>query len=334
MISIVVPCHNEGSNVSFLYQRVRDVFAGLDEDWELICVNDGSKDDTLDRLLALAASDCRARVIDLSRNFGKEAAMTAGLDFARGDAVIPLDADLQDPPEVIPELIAKWREGYDVVNAIRTSREGETWLKRFTAHHFYRTINRMSHVHIPEDTGDFRLISRMALDALKQLPERRRFMKGLFAWVGFRSATIRYQRAPRHAGVTNWNYWKLWNFALEGVTSFSTAPLKIATYLGLTVSALGFAYAATIAFLKIIFGNPVAGYSSIMVSILVLGGVQLVSLGIIGEYIGRIYDESKQRPIYLVRKAFSQSTAASSSDTPDLNHETICTAQAVTPAAP
>ncbi len=301
LISIIVPFHNEAENIQSLHDRLAAVLDAGTDSWELVCVNDGSRDDTLPRLIALSQRDARVRVIDLSRNFGKEAALTAGLDFARGDAVIPLDADLQDPPEVIPALIAKWREGFEVVNAVRSSREGDGPVKRATAHAFYRVINRMSQVDIPADTGDFRLISRPALDALKRLPERRRFMKGLFAWVGFRTATITYDRAPRHAGTTTWNYWKLWNFAIEGITSFSSAPLRLASYLGFGVSVFAFIYAIITIFNKLVYGNPVKGYPSLLVAVLFLGGVQLLALGVLGEYLGRLYEESKQRPIYLVR---------------------------------
>lgn len=300
-ISIVVPFHNEAENVASLHARLCAVLDAGPDPWELVCVNDGSRDDTLSRLTSLAATDPRVRVIDLSRNFGKEAALTAGLDHARGEAVIPLDADLQDPPEVIPQLIAKWREGFDVVNAVRATREGDGPMKRMTAHGFYRVMNRLSQVDIPADTGDFRLISRPALDALKRLPERRRFMKGLFAWVGFRTAAVTYHRAPRHAGNTTWNYWKLWNFALEGITSFSSAPLRLASYLGFAVSVLAFIYAIVTIFDKLVYGNAVKGYPSLLVAVLFIGGVQLLALGVIGEYLGRLYEESKQRPIYLIR---------------------------------
>jgi glycosyltransferase involved in cell wall biosynthesis len=272
--------------------------------WEMVCINDGSKDDTLEQLLALHQKDSRVVVIDLSRNFGKEAALTAGLDNARGDCAIPLDADLQDPPELIPELLAKWREGYDVVNAVRLSRDGESWLKRASAHAFYRVINRMSDVDIPADTGDFRLLSRPVLEAIKTLPERRRFMKGLFAWVGFRTANVYYHREARYAGSTNWNYWRLWNFAVEGITSFSQVPLQLAAYLGFFVSLLAFLYAIWLVISTLVYGNSVKGYPSMMVTLLFLGGVQLMALGVIGEYLGRIYEESKQRPVYLVRRVW------------------------------
>ncbi len=275
--------------------------------WEMVCINDGSKDDTLDRLLALHDLDPRVVVIDLSRNFGKEAALTAGLDHALGDCAIPLDADLQDPPELIPELLAKWKEGYDVVNAVRLTRKGETWLKRATSYAFYRFINRMSEVPIPADTGDFRLLSRPVLDALKMLPERRRFMKGLFAWVGFRTIDVHYHREPRLSGKTTWNYWKLWNFAIEGITSFSRVPLQLAAHLGLAVSILAFLYAAYLIIGTLVYGNPVKGYPSMMVTLLFLGGVQLIALGVIGEYLGRIYEETKGRPVYLIRGSTTKS---------------------------
>ena len=303
-VSIIIPCHNEAGNLATLYARVRAVMDPSGESWEMICVNDGSSDDTLLQLIALHRQDPRIRVIDLSRNFGKEAALTAGLDAARGEAAIPLDADLQDPPELIPDLLAHWREGFDVVNAVRLSRDGESWIKRASAHLFYRIINRLSDVEIPPDTGDFRLLSRPVLDTLRTLPERRRFMKGLFAWVGFRSTNIYYHRAPRHTGKTTWNYWRLWNFAVEGITSFSQVPLQIAAYLGVLVSLLAFLYALWLVASTLIYGNPVKGYPSIMVTLLFLGGVQLMALGVIGEYLGRIYEESKQRPVYLIRQVW------------------------------
>ncbi len=302
-VSLIVPCHNEAENLSTLYERVRNVMESTGKTWEMVCINDGSKDDTLDRLLALHDLDPRVVVIDLSRNFGKEAALTAGLDHAVGDCAIPLDADLQDPPELIPELLAKWKEGYDVVNAVRLTRKGETWLKRATSYAFYRFINRMSDVPIPADTGDFRLLSRPVLDALKMLPERRRFMKGLFAWVGFRTIDVHYHREPRLSGKTTWNYWKLWNFAIEGITSFSRVPLQLAAHMGLAVSILAFFYAVYLIIETLVYGNPVKGYPSIMVTLLFLGGVQLIALGVIGEYLGRIYEETKGRPVYLIRNA-------------------------------
>lgn len=310
MISLIIPCHDEADNIAALHERVCAVMNEIGEPWEMLCVNDGSRDDTLERLLALHREDPRVVVIDFSRKFGKEAALTAGLDHACGDAAIPLDADLQDPPELIPELLAKWREGFEVVNAVRITRDGESWFKRSSAHLFYRVINRLSNVDIPPDTGDFRLISRPALEALKQLPERRRFMKGLFAWVGFRSANVYYHREPRHAGKTKWNYWRLWNFAVEGITSFSQVPLQLASYLGFTVSFLALLYAAWLIIQTLVYGNSVKGYPSMMVTLLFLGGIQLMALGVIGEYLGRIYEESKQRPVYLVRQAWGNGPGA------------------------
>jgi glycosyltransferase involved in cell wall biosynthesis len=249
---------------------------------------------------SLHVEDPRVSVVDLSRNFGKEIALTAGIDHARGDAVVLIDADLQDPPEVISELVKAWRDGHDVVYGKRISREGETLVKRATAHVFYRLIQHLSYVRIPEDTGDFRLLSRRAVDALKLLREQHRFMKGLFAWVGYSQHAVPYRRDPRFAGQTKWNYWRLWNFALEGITSFSSAPLKLSTYFGLIVAATAFLYGAWIIMKTLLFGEIVRGYPTLMVTVLFLGGAQLVAIGIVGEYIGRMFDESKNRPLYLL----------------------------------
>jgi glycosyltransferase involved in cell wall biosynthesis len=242
------------------------------------------------------------QAIRLSRNFGKELALTAGLDAADADAVILIDADLQDPPELIPEFIARWREGHDVVFGTRLARDGESWLKRASAAAFYRVMGRLSSTPIPADAGDFRLLSRRAVDALRGLRERHRFMKGLFAWVGFRQCELPFRRDPRMAGRSKFNYWKLWNFALEGITSFSTVPLRLATYVGLLTALLAFGYGAWILLKTLLWGDPVAGYPSLMSVMLFLGGVQLVALGIIGEYLGRLFDEVKQRPLYLVQE--------------------------------
>lgn len=266
-------------------------------------------DGTIEELVKIHEKDERFSVIQLSRNFGKEAALTAGLDLARGRAAIPLDADLQDPPEVIPELVSKWKQGYEIVNAVRSQRDGETFIKKATAHAFYRLINKMSRVEIPYDTGDFRLISRPALDALKNISERRRFMKGLFAWVGFKTTHVMYKREPRFAGNTNWNYWKLWNFAIEGITSFSQVPLQLATYFGFAVALGAFIYGLWIIFQTIFYGNTVHGYPSMMVTMLFLGGAQLMAIGVIGEYIARIHDETKARPVYIVRQSWRSSNA-------------------------
>jgi glycosyltransferase involved in cell wall biosynthesis len=270
----------------------------LSADCEIVYVNDGSQDGTL--LTVTGFGDPRVAVIDLSRNFGKEVAMTAGLDHSCGDAVIVIDADLQDPPELIPELIAKWQDGFDVVYARRTVRDGESFLKKTTAGLFYRAIQFLSRIKIPQDTGDFRLLSRRAVDALKQLREQHRFMKGLFTWIGYPQIAVYYRRDRRFAGRTKWSYWRLWNFALEGITSFSIGPLKIATYMGLLTAFGAFSYAAFVIYKTVAYGEPVRGYPSLMVVVLFLGGVQLISLGIIGEYLGRMFDETKRRPLYLI----------------------------------
>lgn len=314
-LSIVVPMHNESQNVQAFYDRVAGVLDGLGETWEIVCVNDGSRDDTLAQLTELHLRDPRVKVIDLSRNFGKEIALTAGLDHATGDAVIPIDADLQDPPELIPELLAKWREGYEVVNATRRSRQGETWVKKATANAFYRALEKMTSIRIPRNTGDFRLISRPAMDALRRLPERNRFMKGLFAWVGFRQATVYFDRHPRHAGVTTWNYWRLWNLALDGITSFSSLPLRIWSYLGAGIALCAFFYASFLILRTLFFGIDLPGYASIMVTILFIGGIQLIGLGVLGEYLGRIFEEVKQRPMYLIRESHGIHDAADGTDT-------------------
>jgi glycosyltransferase involved in cell wall biosynthesis len=300
-LSLIVPMHNEAGNIELLYERLHRVLSPMQITWEMLCINDGSTDNTLDELLKAQLHHSQIIVIDLTRNFGKEAALSAGIDFAKGEAAIPIDADLQDPPEIIPQMIDLWHKGFDVVLAKRKTRDGDSFVKRNTAHWFYTIINQLSEVDIPQDTGDFRLISRPVLNALKQLPERRRFMKGLFAWVGFKTAEIEYERPERHTGQTKFNYWKLWNFALEGITSFSDAPLKIASYFGILVSLLSFLYAIKIVADTLLYGNPVKGYPSLIVAILFFSGVQLIALGVIGEYLGSIYSESKQRPIYLVR---------------------------------
>ncbi|NEQ67995.1 MAG: glycosyltransferase, partial [Symploca sp. SIO2D2] len=230
--------------------------------------------------------------------------LTAGIDYAGGAAVIPIDADLQDPPELIEQLVAKWREGYDVVYATRRSRQGESWPKRFTARSFYRTIGWMSPVPIPRDTGDFRLLDRQVVEALKQMPERTRFMKGLFGWAGFKQTSVLFDREPRINGTTTWNYWRLWNFAIDGITSFSFLPLKVWSYIGLVISFLAFLYATFLVIRTLIFGVDLPGYASLMVTVLFLGGIQLITLGIIGEYLGRVYEEVKGRPLYLVRDSY------------------------------
>lgn len=300
LISVIVPAYNEEIVIKSFYQKISSVLDSQPFEAEIIFINDGSTDSTLEILLQLKKLDFRIIIVDLSRNFGKEIAMTAGLDCCKGDAVVIIDADLQDPPELIPELIIKWQAGYDVVYAKRISREGESPLKKLTSKTFYRILKHLSRVNIPEDTGDFRLMSRRAVNALNSLRERNRYMKGLFAWIGYPQIAVLYHRDPRYAGETKWNYYGLWNLAVEGITSFSTAPLKISTYMGLLTATGAFLYGIWIIFKTLIYGDPVAGFPTMMAIILFLGGTQLLALGIIGEYLGRIFSESKQRPLYLI----------------------------------
>lgn len=301
LLSVVVPAYNEEAVLPAFHERLGAVFKRLPLRCEVVYVNDGSRDGTQALIDKLAEQDDWVSSVDLSRNFGKEIAMTAGLDHARGDAIVIIDADLQDPPELIEQLVQEWQAGFDVVYARRTVRDGETWLKKATAAAFYRVIQRVSRVQIPRDTGDFRLMSRRAIDALLQLREQHRFMKGLFAWVGFPQKAVEYRRDPRLAGESKFNYWKLWNFALEGITSFTIAPLKIATYVGLLIATLAFCYGAWVISKTLLFGDPVRGYPSLMATVLFLGGVQLVFIGVLGEYLGRIYNETKQRPLYFLQ---------------------------------
>jgi glycosyltransferase involved in cell wall biosynthesis len=300
LLSVVVPAYNEAEVLPAFHGRLAAVLGRLGLAAEIVYVNDGSTDATLKIMESLRAADPRVAILDLSRNFGKEIALSAGLDHAKGGAVVVIDADLQDPPELIPELVKHWLDGYDNVYAKRTARDGETLFKKATASAFYRLIQGVSRVRIPEDTGDFRLLSRRAVDSLKQLREQHRFMKGLFAWIGYPGIGVPYRRDPRFAGETKWNYWHLWNFALEGITSFTIAPLKIATYLGLLTAIGAFGFGAVIIYRTIAYGDPVRGYPSLMVAVLFLGGVQLIGMGIIGEYLGRMFDETKQRPLYFL----------------------------------
>ncbi len=303
LLTVVVAAYNEEAALPALHARIAAVFDRLHGEGvagRVLYVDDGSRDATWPVLQQLAAGDPRIALLRLSRNFGKEAALTAGLDLVDEGAALVLDADGQDPPELIPRFVAKWREGYDDVHGTRTVREGEGWLKKATAHGFYRVIGRLSRTPVPRDTGDFRLLSPRALAALRQLRERQRFMKGLFGWVGFRQCAIPYQREPRIAGRSKFNFWSLWNFALEGITSFSTAPLRLATYLGLGTALLALLYAGWVVIKALLWGDPVAGWPTMMAVVLLLGGVQLIALGVIGEYLGRLYMEAKQRPLYLV----------------------------------
>ncbi len=299
-LTVVVPAHNEGESLREFHARLAAVLDKLDMQADVLYVDDGSRDDTYAVMRSLREADARVATLKLSRNFGKELALTAGLDQVDADAVVIIDADLQDPPELIPVFVQHWREGFDVVYGTRSARAGETRLKKFTSAAFYRVMERLSSTPVPRDTGDFRLMSRRALDALKQLRERQRFMKGLFTWVGYRQMPVVYDRDPRFAGTSKFNYWRLWNFALEGITSFSGAPLKLATYVGLSTALLAFLFAAWVIGKALLFGDAVQGYPTLMVVILALGGVQLMALGLIGEYLGRLYMEAKQRPLYLI----------------------------------
>lgn len=309
-VSIVTPFYNEGEGVWIYFEAICKVINKLTtSNFEVVCVDDGSRDNTLALLCELPARDPRFRVVELSRNFGKEAAMSAGLEMALGDAVVVLDADLQDPPELIATMIEHWQAGADVVLARRNDRSVDSFLKRKTAGWFYRLHNQIADIEIPENVGDFRLIDRAVVDAIKLLPEQQRFMKGLFAWVGFKTVTLDYKRQERVAGDSKFSGWKLWNFALEGITSFSTAPLRVWTYIGLTGAALTLLYATYIVARTVISGVDVPGYASLLVAVLFIGSLQLISLGILGEYIGRIYLESKRRPTYLIRSVHENSTA-------------------------
>lgn len=306
LISILIPAYNEEAVLDKLMARLSALANETKNyDFEFLFVNDGSRDKTLQIIRDYAEADDRVSYINLSRNFGKEIGMIAGLDHVRGDATVIIDADLQDPPELIPEMIKLWEEGYDDVYAKRRSREGETWLKKFTSRMYYKTLQSVTRIPIQEDTGDFRLLDRRVVEALKQFRESQRNTKAMFSWVGFYKKEIMYDRDPRAAGETKWNYIKLVELAIDGITSFTTAPLRISTYAGIIVSALAFLYLLFLVIRTIFFGTDLAGYPSLMAVVLFLGGVQLISLGIIGEYIGRIFNETKNRPLYLIEEYHS-----------------------------
>ena len=306
LVSIVTPFYNEGEGVKHFYQVMAQTMEQLPNyDFELVCVDDGSRDNSLEQLIAISKADPRVTVLEFSRNFGKEPAMTAGIDAATGDCVIPMDADLQDPPALISEMLKKWQEGAEVVLAKRVDRSTDSYSKRTTALMFYRLHNALSHLQIPENVGDYRLMDRIVVDALKQLPERQRFMKGLFAWVGFKTATVEYARDARLVGDSKFSGWKLWNFAIEGITSFSLVPLKVWTYVGGIGALIAFLYGLFVIIKTLVLGIDVPGYASLLVVMLFIGSLQLICLGVLGEYIGRIYFESKQRPLYLIRKRYS-----------------------------
>jgi glycosyltransferase involved in cell wall biosynthesis len=303
-ISVVVAMYNEAENVLAFYEQVSLVFDKLDLSWEIICVNDGSKDDTLVLLLSLNKQDPRVKVIDLTRNFGKELALSAAIDYASGDAIISIDGDLQHPPEAITDLIDKWRNGAEIVFAVRRTRQKESALKRFSSEAFYFLLGKISEVPNHRGIGDFCLLDRRVVNVLRKLTERNRFMKGLFSWVGFKQDFVVYDVKERNAGKTKWSYWRLWNFALDGIASFSTLPLRIWTYVGCILASLSITYATFIMLRTLILGIDVPGYASLIVAILFLGGIQLISLGVIGEYLGRVYSEVKKRPLYITREVY------------------------------
>lgn len=301
--TVIAPIYNELENIPELYPRIRDVMDQTGEPWELILVDDGSSDGSTEVIRKLAESDSRVRPVIFARNFGHQIAVTAGVDYSRGDAVVIIDADLQDPPEVILDLIAKWREGYQVVYAVREEREGETWFKKTTAALFYRLIHAITNVNIPLDTGDFRLMDQKVVAVMKQMREKHRFLRGMSAWVGFKQVGVNYKRKPRHAGSSKYPLKKMIQFALNAITSFSYFPLQLATYIGFIAAGLSVIAIPIIVILRLTTGTALLGQATTLVMVLFLGGVQLISLGIIGEYIGRIYDESKDRPLYIVAEA-------------------------------
>ena len=307
-LSVIVPVKDEQEAVALFLARVSEILERLlpgsagDPRWEILFIDDGSSDDTLAKIHAAHRADARIRAISLSRNFGKEAALSAGLDHAAGRAVIPIDVDLQDPPEAIGEMLVKWREGYEVVYGVRRDRRTDSFPKRLTADLYYRAHNYLSSDKIPEHAGDFRLLDRSVVDVIRKLPERNRFMKGLFAWSGFRQAAVEYDRSPRTVGTSKFPAWKLWTLAVDGITSASTVPLRMWSYVGVVIALLGMIYAIFVIVRTSLYGVDVPGYSSLMVAVLFFGGLQLISLGVLGEYVGRILVETKQRPIYVVRQ--------------------------------
>jgi glycosyltransferase involved in cell wall biosynthesis len=309
LLSLVVPVYNEEESIDLFLDAVPRLMERDGLRFEIVFVNDGSRDNTLGHLLDRSGADRRLRIVNLSRNFGKEAALTAGIDHARGDVIVPMDIDLQDPPELIEPFMTRWREGYDVVYGVRTQRAWDTPAKRLSANWFYRVFNSMSPVRIPENVGDFRLVDRRAIEVLRQLPERNRFMKGLFAWVGFNSIGVPYERPQRAAGNSKFNLWRLWNFALDGLVSFSTAPLRAWFYVGVVIAAIAVLYALFIVTRVLIFGIDTPGYASLLIAVLLMGAIQLLSLGIIGEYLGRLFLEVKSRPIYVVEGVYEDGTA-------------------------
>jgi dolichol-phosphate mannosyltransferase len=307
---VVAPAFNEAANLPLFYERTCASLERLGEPWEIILVDDGSADETREVIRRLHEADPRVKGVSFSRNFSHQMAITAGLDFARGDAVVIIDSDLQDPPEVIPDLVARWREGYQVVYAQRESREGETWFKKVTAATFYRLIRRISSVDIPVDTGDFRLLDRRAADALRAVREQHRYMRGLSVWIGFRATAVRYQRAARHSGETKYPLRKMIRFALDGITNFSYVPLQLASYAGFFIAGLSLVGILAAIALRLFVGRALTGQATTLVVVLFLGGIQLIFLGVIGEYLGRIYDEVKRRPLYIVQETIGMKAPA------------------------
>lgn len=334
LLTLVVPVFNEQDAIAPFLDSVRpildEIFAGYDSaiTGEILFVDDGSSDGTLGQLIAARRSDPRIKIVQLSRNFGKDIALTAGLDHAIGAAVVPIDVDLQDPPEVIPELLGRWFDGYDVVDVIRADRQSDSWFKRVSAALYYRFHNLIAEQPIQANAGDFRLLDRKVVEAVKQMPERARLMKCLCAWVGFRRTAIKVARAPRSGGKSKWKYWRLWNLALDGITSSSTMPLRIWSYLGVAVAFLAFCYAVFLIGRTIVIGVDVPGYASIMVAVLFFGGINLLSLGVIGEYLGRSYIESRQRPLYIIADTFGFKDAINASE-----HDNVWTRRSI-PAWP
>ena len=303
-ISIIAPCYNEEDVIDIFLEKIFTVLKKLGKSYEIVFVNDGSRDNTLEILKQKAKEYDAVRVISLSRNFGKEAALSAGLDMAHGEVVVPIDVDLQDPPELILDFVKKYEEGYDVVVGKRVDRTTDSTAKRVSAETFYKLHNKISDIEIPHNVGDYRLMSRRVVEELKKLPETQRFMKGIFAWLGFKTAVVEYKRESRVAGETSFNGWKLWNFALDGITSFSTAPLRIWLYIGMVLAFISFVYGSWIVLKTLIFGVDSPGYASMITIVLFLGGIQLMGIGILGEYIGRIYIESKNRPVYIIEDEY------------------------------
>jgi len=304
LLSLVVPFYNEEGNLEVFFERASQTLSAMDVSWEMVFVNDGSSDDSLTEALRLHEQHAEVIVIDLSRNFGKEIALSAGLDHASGDAIIEIDADLEHPPEVIVDLVDKWREGFQIVFAKRNSRLAESLPKRVSARIYYKIFGWLSNIENHDKLGDFCLLDRCVVDKLTKFPEHNRFMKGLVAWTGFRQGFVTYELGSRTSGKSKWNYWRLWNFALEGITSFSSMPLKLWTYVGVFIASLAFLYTVIIVTRVIFLGIDVPGYASLLSVVLFLGGVQLIGLGVLGEYIGRIYTEVKNRPLYIVQRAY------------------------------